>query len=213
MQHNVSRENEELLAQASRGDARALGALLARHRNRLHLMVRLRLDRRLRGRLDPSDVIQEAYLEATARFAEYRRDPAMSFALWLRFLTAQKLVFLHRHHLGVKARDVCKEISLYQGALPGATAAALAAQLLGHLSTPSEAAIRTERRSRLHEALQRMDALDREVLVLRHFEQLTNDETAQLLGIRPSAASHRYGRALLRLKVILLTQRGGPDAL
>jgi RNA polymerase sigma-70 factor (ECF subfamily) len=198
-----SSASKRLFDSAVHGERESLGQLLARHRDRLTLMIRLRLDRRLQGRIDPSDVVQDAYVEATERFLDYVRDPAMPFFLWLRFLTAQKLLVLHRHHLGVQMRDAGREISLYHGALPEASSAALAAQLVGRRTTPSEAAIRAEMQVRLQEALNGMDPIDREVLALRHFEQLTNGETARVLGLRESAASQRYARALLRLKDIL----------
>src|SRR5262249_39255399 len=153
----------ELLRRAGEGDSQALGELFACCRDRLRLMVRLRLDHRLQGRLDPSDVLQEAFLEAAERFEEYAREQTMPFFLWLRFLTAQKLLVLHRRHLGVKARDAGREVSLYRGALPEASSAALAAQLIGQRTTPSEAAIRAEMQVRLQEALNRMDPIDREV--------------------------------------------------
>jgi RNA polymerase sigma-70 factor (ECF subfamily) len=191
-----SSETDRLLQAAARGDNEGWGALLERHRERLRRMVMLRLDRRLQGRIDASDVIQEAYLEASARRAEYLKQPAMPFFLWLRFLTSQKLLELHRHHLGAQTRDAGREVYLYQGALPETSSAALAAQLLGHLTQPSQAAIRAEMKIRLQDALNSMEALDREVLALRHFEHLSNAETAQTLGIRKSAASKRYIRAL-----------------
>jgi RNA polymerase sigma-70 factor (ECF subfamily) len=171
-------------------------------------MVALRLDQRLQGRIDPSDVVQEAYLEASARLAEYLRKPTMPFFLWLRFITGQKVLVLHRHHLA-EMRDVGREISLYRGTLPETSSAALAAQLLGREPRPSEAAIRAELKIRLQEALNSMDPLDREVLALRHFEQLTNAETALALGLQESAASKRYIRALKRLKEILTAMPGG----
>jgi RNA polymerase sigma-70 factor (ECF subfamily) len=134
-------------------------------------------------------VIQEAYLEAWERLAEYVRAPAMPFFLWLRFLTAQRLLVLHRRHLGVQARDAAREISIFHGALPEASSAALATQLVGHRTSPSEAAMRAEMQVRLQEALNDMDPIDREVLALRHFEQLTNAESAKVLGLRESAGS------------------------
>jgi RNA polymerase sigma-70 factor (ECF subfamily) len=206
-----STETDRLLQQAAQGDAQQWGALLERHRQRLRRMVTLRLDQRLQGRIDASDVIQEAFLEASQRLPEYVQQPAMPFFLWLRFLTGQKLLELHRHHLGAQMRDAGREVSLYRGALPTASSAALAAQLIGHDTRPSEAAIRAERKIRLQEALNSMDALDREVLALRHFEQLNNAETAQVLGLQSSAASKRYVRALKKLKDILtnLTGRHG----
>src|SRR5216684_2137998 len=154
-----SSETNELLQSAARGDQEEWGALLARHRERLRRMVALRLDRRLQGRIDASDIIQEAYLEASTRMAEYLKQPTMPFFLWLRFLTKQKLLELHRHHLGAQARDAGREVSLYRGSLPGASSAALAAQLLGHGTQPSVAAVRAERKIRLQEALNTMDPM------------------------------------------------------
>ena len=199
---------EELLQSAAQGDKEKWGVLLKRHRSRLRRMVALRLDQRLQGRLDASDVIQEAYLEASARLPEYLRQPALPFFLWLRFLTGQKMLELHRRHLGAHMRDAAREVSLYRGALPETSSAALAAQLLGHDTRPSEAAIRAERKIRLQEALNVMEPLDREVLALRHFEQLNNAETAQALGLQESAASKRYVRALKKLKDILTSLPG-----
>ena len=204
-----SSETRRVLQRAVAGDQAGWGDLLARHRDRLKRMVALRLDRRLQGRIDPSDVIQESYLEAATRLAEYLQNPSMPFFLWLRFLTGQKLLELHRHHLGTQMRDAERDISLYRGTLPATSSAALAAQLLGHATRPSEAAMRAEMKIRLQEALNGMDALDREVLALRHFEQLSNAETAKVLGLQESAASKRYVRALKRLKEILMNMPGG----
>jgi RNA polymerase sigma-70 factor, ECF subfamily len=194
---------DELTTRAAAGDQEALTEVFARYRARLHQMVRLRLDRRLQGRLDPSDVLQEAYLDFARRLADYARDQTMPFYLWLRFLTGQRLIDLHRQHLGAKMRDAGQEVSLYRGALPHASSVSLAAQLLGRLTSASRAAIRAETQLQIQEALNSMDPLDREVLTLRHFEDLTNEETATVLGIKKSAASNRYIRALKRLKEIL----------
>jgi RNA polymerase sigma-70 factor (ECF subfamily) len=204
-----SSETTGLLRRASGGDQAAWGALLTRSRDRLRRMVALRLDRRLQGRVDPSDIIQEAYIDASARLAEYARKPDLPFFLWLRLLTGQRLLRVHRQHLGAEMRDVGREVSLYRGALPEATSAALAAQLLGRDTRPSEAAIRAERSIRLQEALNSMDLIDREVLALRHFEQLTNAEAARVLGLQESAAAKRYVRALKRLREILNARPGG----
>jgi RNA polymerase sigma-70 factor, ECF subfamily len=204
-----SSETNQLLEQAAQGDPQGLGTLLAKHGDRLRRMVALRMDRRLQGRIDPSDVIQEAYLEASVRLAEYLRDPSMPFFLWLRFLAGQKLVTLHRHHLGVQMRAVGQEVALCRGPLPEASSAALAAQLLGHDTRASEAAIRAELKVQVQEALNSMDALDREVLALRHFEQLSRAEIAQVLGVSEAAAGKRYIRALERLKRALGRLPGG----
>jgi RNA polymerase sigma-70 factor (ECF subfamily) len=194
---------------AAPADAEALTALFVRHRDRLRQMVRLRLDRRLLGRVDPSDVLQEAYLDIARRAEEYLANPTMSPFLWLRFLTAQRLTALHRQHLGAQARDAGREISLHRGAIPQATSVSLAHQLLGRLTSASQAAIRAELQTRLQFVLNGMDPLDREVLALRHFEELSNAETAAVLGLQKAAASNRYMRALRRLKDLLDAVPGG----
>jgi RNA polymerase sigma-70 factor (ECF subfamily) len=190
----------KLLAQAAAGNPTALDQLFSRYRKRLKQMVRLRLNRRLRGRIDDSDILQEAYLEAAKRLPEYLANRPLPFFLWLRHLTGEKLVEAHRRHLGAKMRDAAQEVSLHRGPMPAASSASLAAQLLGRLTSPSQAAIKAETRLRVQEALNRMDPFDREVLALRHFEQLSNAEVAETLGLNESTASSRYLRALKRLK-------------
>jgi RNA polymerase sigma-70 factor, ECF subfamily len=197
-----------LLRRIRAGEQHALGEFFGAHRERLRRMVQLRLDRRLQGRIDPSDVIQEAFVEAARRLAEYTVDPTMPPFLWLRFLTAQRLVTLHRIHLGVKARDAGREVSLHSGPLPAADARSLAAQLLGQLTSPSRAAIRAEIQIKIQDALNAMDPIDREILALRHFEELNNSETAAVLGLHKAAASNRYVRALRRLKEVLAPTLG-----
>jgi RNA polymerase sigma-70 factor (ECF subfamily) len=200
----VETDNSTLLQRALAGDEPALAALFDRYRERLRRMVRLRLDRRLSGRVDSSDVIQEAYLDVRKRIAEYARDPqAMPFHLWLRLIAGQKLTDVHRFHLGAQMRDAGQEVSLHRGPFPQASSISLAAQLLGRLTSASKAAIRAEHKLIVQEALNSMDPIDREVLTLRHFEHLSNDETALVLGLNKSAASNRYIRALKRLKDIL----------
>ncbi len=198
-----------LLRRAAEGDQDSWNALLARHNERLRRLVAFRMDQRLQARVDASDVLQEAYLEAWAHLADYLREPNVPFFIWLRGIAGNKLRELHRYHLGTQMRDAGREVSIYRGAMPEATSAALAAQLLGHLTQPSEAAIRAEVKVRLQEALNQMDPLDREVLALRHFEQLNPHETAQVLGIKDKAAGMRYVRALRRLKEILSELNGG----
>jgi RNA polymerase sigma-70 factor (ECF subfamily) len=211
MELPVSNDPSELehLRRAAAGDERSLTELFTRYRSRLKRMVKLRLDPRVRGRVDPSDVIQEAYLETCQKLAAYLQDPKMPFFLWLRLTTGQKLALVHRQHLGVQARDAGREISLYRGALPEASSAALAAQLLGKLTSPSQAAVKAELKLRIQEALNSMDPMDREVLTLRHFEQLSTVETALVLGITPTATCNRYVRALERLRGILSGMPGG----
>ena len=196
-------ETNELVRRAEQGDQVALAELFERNRARLKQMVQFRLDQRLQGRVDASDVLQDAYVDVSRRLPEYVNKPDMPLFLWMRFLVAQRLVDLHRHHLGAAMRDAGQEVSLYRGALPQATSISLAAQLLGRLTTASETAMRAETQVRVQEALNQMDPIDREVLALRHFEMLTNEETAQVLGLKKTAASNRYIRALKRLKTIL----------
>jgi RNA polymerase sigma-70 factor (ECF subfamily) len=207
MTGNTSNLNE-LLLRAEAGDERAKTDLFEVFRQRLRGMVRLRLDRRLSGRIDPSDVLQEAYLDFERRLPEFFANRKVPFYLWLRGLAGQRLVDLHRMHLGAQMRDAGQEVSLYQGALPAASSVSLANQLLGRLTSPTQAAVRAEMQVRLQEALNAMDPLDREVLVLRHFEELSNAETAGVLGIEKAAASKRYIRALARLKEILVAIPG-----
>ena len=199
-----------VLGQAAGGDLVAWGSLLQRLRGRLRRMVLLRLDARLQGRVDPSDVLQEAFLDATRRVADYAVEAdRMPFYLWLRFLVGQAILNHHRRHLGARARDAGREVALYRGPMPEATSAAIVAQLLGRQTSASHAAIRAERKVRLQSALNLMDPIDREVLVLRHYEQLSNGEVAAVLGLDKSAASKRYARALLRLKDVLAAMPGG----
>ena|SRR6266404_1457165 len=213
LMENNSADSANLIERARAGDREALNALFARHRDRLLRMVETRLDPRLQARLDASDVVQDAYVEVVERLPEYLRDPKLPLFLWLRLVVGERLLRLHRHHLGTQMRDAGREIALYRGPLPPASSAALAAQLLGKHTSPSQAAIRAERSLRLQEALNTLDPVDREVLALRHFEELTTAESAQVLGIAESAAAKRYFRALKRLKQILATMPGGQEAL
>jgi RNA polymerase sigma-70 factor (ECF subfamily) len=203
-----SGETKALINSAERGDDRALAELFARYRGRLRRMVKLRLDRRLQGRFDPSDVLQEAFLDVARRAREYVENPVMPVFLWFRWITGEKLLALHRKHLGVHMRDAELEVSLHRGALPQASSISLAAMLLGQLTSPTQAARRAEMQVRLQDVLNSLDPVDREVLTLRHFEELSNGETAQVLGISKSAASNRYMRALLRLKEALSSMPG-----
>lgn len=213
LMENNSGDTANLLERARLGDARALNEILARHRERLRRMVELRLDRRLQGRLDASDVIQEAYLEVAQRLDQYLREPKLPLFLWLRLVVGERLLRLHRQHLDAQMRDAGREVSLFREALPAASSAALAAQLLGKQTSPTEAAVRAERILRLQEAINALDPMDREVLALRHFEELTRAETAQVLGIEEAAAAKRYIRALKRLKGVLADMPGGLESL
>jgi RNA polymerase sigma-70 factor (ECF subfamily) len=203
-------ETEALLARAAAGDRVAWGALLSAHQEKLGRMVAFRMDPRLRGRVDAADVVQDAFVEAAAHRDDYFRAsaPAALF-LWLRGVVSNKLLEVHRHHLGTRMRDARRELPLNAPPNPDDTSAALCAHLTAGLTRPSVAAVRGEVKTRLAAALDAMDPTDREVLALRHFEQLSNAEAAQVLGIQERAAAKRYLRALQRLKEILSAMPGG----
>jgi RNA polymerase sigma-70 factor, ECF subfamily len=196
-------EPRDLLGRAAGGDERAAAELFDRYRKRLRQMIRLRLDRRLQGRVDPSDVLQDAYLDVAEQLPSYVDRPEMPFFLWLRLVAGQRLMRVHRQHLGAAMRDAGREVSLYKGALPQASTLSLAAQLLGRFTSASQAAVRVERQLQLQAALNGMDPMDREIIALRHFEELTNGEAAEVLGLSKTAASNRYVRALMRLQAVL----------
>jgi RNA polymerase sigma-70 factor, ECF subfamily len=195
------------------GDRHALAKLFDQYRDRLRRMVELRLDPRLRGRLDASDVLQEAFLDVAGDLDAYLADPKLPPLLWLRVHVGRRLTTMHRQHLGTRMRDLGREISIYHGALPEASSAALASMLLGRHTSPTQAAQRAERMLRVQEALATLDPMDREVLALRHFEQLGRAEAAQVLGITQEAGAKRYFRALKRLKDVLATMPGGGEGL
>jgi RNA polymerase sigma-70 factor (ECF subfamily) len=206
---NETPETDQLLARAAAGDGAAWGALLTAHEERLARMVAFRMDPRLRGRIDATDIVQDAFVEAAAHREDYFREPTAPLFLWLRGVVSNKLLEVHRHHLGTRMRDAKRERPLDAPPKWDDTTAALCAYLIGHLTSPSAAAVRVEVRTRLSEALDKIDATDREVLTLRHFEQLTNAEAAQVVGIQERAAAKRYLRALERLKNILSELPGG----
>lgn len=199
-------ERTELLSQKLvTGDPFVLGELLQQVRDRLLRIIEFRMDRRLSGRLDPEDVFQELSLLAAQRLDEYQRsiDPMPGF-VWLRFLAVQKTIELNRVHVGVAARSVEREVALNQSPAVANTSAELASRLLGREPTPSKNIQRDELADLLGLALQRLDPIDREILELRHFEQLANEEAARVLEINSSAASSRYVRAIKRLKAEML---------
>jgi RNA polymerase sigma-70 factor (ECF subfamily) len=202
---DASDESEvvRLVERAVDGDDRAWTELIARHRDRLKRMVAVRIDHRLQGRVDPSDIIQEACLVASKQLARYSANPNLPFYLWLRWIVGRRLIDQQRRHLGAQIRGVDREVGLYQGTFPEAKSEHLAAQLTARLKSPSQEAIRIEQSIALQEAFDTLEPIDREILALRHFEQLSNGEAATVLGIDKSAASKRYVRALRRLKDML----------
>ncbi len=196
-------ETDDLQNRLIHGDRQALAELFSRQRERLWRIVHFRLDRRLAGRIDPEDILQEAYLDAAQRIQHYRDDSPASSFLWLRMIVTQTMTDMHRRHLGAQQRDARREVSGDARWCSQSTSASLASQLLGHLTSPSQAAMRAELSSQLEQAIATMEPIDQEILALRHFEELTNGEVAQVLGIQVKAASIRYVRALKRLQEIL----------
>src|SRR5262245_30575116 len=189
-----SAETQHLLRQARSGDRAALDTLLVRHRAYLRQFVDLRLDPRLRRRVDPSDVVQEAQLEASRRFDTYVQQPAMPFRLWLRQLAGDRVLMVHRAHLGAACRALDREV-----ALPDRSSLLLARQLSAPGSTPTQRLTRDELVRRVREAVARLTEADREILFMRTFEGLSFEEVAYVLRIDPAAARKRHGRAILRL--------------
>ena len=172
------------------------------HRERLWRTVHTRMDARLYGRVDPDDVLQEAYLDAMKRVKHFAEELTYSPFVWLRLIVGQTLINVHRRHIGAKKRDASVERSVNQGLnfQMSATSKAMAIQLAGNHTSPSQAAMRNELVEELAAALDTMSEVDREVLTLRHFEDMSNSEVAELLGIEQKAACIRYVRAVQRLK-------------
>jgi len=191
----------ELQNRLSAGDAQALADFFGLHRERLWRMANFRLSSKLRGRISPDDVLQQAYLEAAKRIEHCRQDS--SPFVWIRMIVRQTLTDIHRRHLGPQKRDAGREVVINRPNYAHTTAASLAIQLVGDWTSPSQAAVRGEKLTIVQDAIENMDPIDREVLALRHFEELTNAEVAEELDIQPKAASIRYIRALQRLRSIL----------
>jgi RNA polymerase sigma-70 factor (ECF subfamily) len=192
-------DSEQFLKAARSGDRTAFDALFDRYRDRLRRMVELRLNRKLWGRVDPSDIVQDALLQAAKHVDEYVRDPRIEPYLWLRTLTQQHLLAIHRHHLGTDKRDAALEVAVGRGHL-GASSASLASLAVADATSPSSAAARAEQVIVLEALIDSMEPIDREILALRHFEQMGNSEAASVLGIGETTAAQRFLRALKRLR-------------
>ena len=191
----------------------ALAELFDENRERLRRMVDMRLDPRVARRIDPSDVLQEAFLDAVKGLDQYVQGSPMSFFLWLRLVTGQRLMQIHRYHLGAQRRDSRREVPIDRPAIPSANSFCMSGMLLGRLTSPSLAACRDELRVQLQEAIDAMEPIEREILCLRHYEELSNQEVAEELGISIQAASKRYIRALEKLRGQLSAMPGFEDYL
>lgn len=193
----------ELLQDALAGCQNAAGELFRRHDTMLRKVICLRMDRRIQGRVDLDDVIQDIYMEYARCLPDYSRFEQVPFNVWLRMIALRKLQTIHRHHLGTAARSADREISLFRGPLPDVNSNSLAIQLMGRHTSPTQAVVRAELQMAVQAALDEMEPIDREILALRHFEELSNTEVAHILGLTPAAASNRFIRALGRIKKLL----------
>jgi RNA polymerase sigma-70 factor, ECF subfamily len=189
---------QELLNRLRSGDGGALALLFDYYRPRLRQMVQFRMHGGLSARIDASDVLQETFVDAFQQLAGYLRRPRVAFYVWLRGLTWERLLKLQERHLGAQCRTVERELPLPESSI------LLARALLANKASPSQAVVQEELRRRVQQGLARLSAPDREVILMRDFEGLTNSEAAQILNLSASATTMRYGRALYRLKEILM---------
>lgn len=202
MSESVTGPDDALARRVRAGEESALAEAFAQHRARLYRMLQFRIDPRLRVRLDADDVLQDAYLAAAQRLRHFEGESGASLFVWLRMIAQQTLLDAQRRHYGAQARNAKREVAL-QGSDGTSTTSSLAARLVGQLTSPTQAVRRAELSAQLIAALDQMDTIDRDVLALRHFEELTNQEVALELGIEQKAASIRYVRALRRLGNVL----------
>jgi RNA polymerase sigma-70 factor (ECF subfamily) len=205
-------ETRDLLARAGQGEAAAVERLLAIHREPLRRMIGARLDPALAARVDASDVVQEVLLEASRRLNDYLHNPAMPFHLWLRHIAKDHVIDAHRRHRQAQRRSMDREQPIVPAILADHSSFELAGQLLDQELTPASAAIRHELQRRLNEAIATLEDDDREVILMRHAEQLSNQEAAAALGLTEAAASMRYLRAVRRLRAVLLPDDASDEA-
>jgi RNA polymerase sigma-70 factor (ECF subfamily) len=199
-----SEETQRLLASARGGDAAARSALLEKHREALRRLVAMRLDRAVQRRVDASDIVQDALVEADRRLADYLEAAPLPFRLWLRQIARDRVIDAHRRHRGAERRSVDREQTLNPPSFADQSAFDLAGQLADRRElTPAAALLRRELEARFRAAVDRLDDTDREIVEMRHVEKLTNQETAQALGLSEPAAGMRYLRAVRRLRAIL----------
>lgn len=205
-------ETERLLNEARAGSREAAERLLADHREAVRRMIDLRLDPAIVQRVDASDVVQEVLIEANRRLADYLRAPTMPFALWLRHLAKDRLIDAHRRHHAARKRGVDREQPLHRPEWADQSSIELAGQLVDPERTPASEAIQQELQRKLHAAIAQLDETDREVIWMRHFENLTNQDVARALELTEPAASMRYLRAVRRLRDLLAPGAGDASA-
>lgn len=199
MMAKIEPKETDQLARAIRGDEGALAEVFEAYRGRLNRMIVLRMDPRIKGRLDASDVLQEAFIDAARGLSSYAAEPKIPFYLWLRLLAGQRLAKAHRTHLGTAMRQAQREVSIASPPIPDLSTFNLASQLMETITSASGRVMREELQAKVQAVLNQMEPHDREVLALRHFEEMTSREVATVLGITEAAAKSRYRRALLRI--------------
>ena len=197
-------QTSALLGAAKQGDRQAVDQLLERHRGSVRRLVEMRLDRKVQRRVDVSDVVQDVMVEASGRLEKYLQNPAMAFHLWLRQITWDRIIDTYRRHRGSAKRSMDREQSML---VPGGceeSTIELVVQLRDPAMTPATAAARAELTRSVEAAIERLDPADRSIILMRHYEHLSNAEAAEVLGLNPPAASMRYLRALRRLRELLV---------
>jgi RNA polymerase sigma-70 factor (ECF subfamily) len=199
----INEQTQELIDAAKAGRPDAAGQLLNRHRDALRRMVELRLDRRIQQRIDASDIVQEVMIEANRRLEQYLATPAMPFHLWLRQMARDRIIDAHRRHRASGKRSVDREQAMAAPASLDRSTMELAGQLCDPELTPAAAATMQELQRRFQAALETMEDHDREIVLMRHFEQLSNQDAARTLGLTEPAASMRYLRAIRKLRKLL----------
>jgi RNA polymerase sigma-70 factor (ECF subfamily) len=197
-------KTQELLAGAKQGDSDAINGLMERHRDSLRRMVQLRLDQKIQRRIDVSDVVQDVLVEANRRLQDYLANPVMGFHLWLRQIAQDRIIDAHRRHRASAKRSVDRERPLAVPAAGDHSTMELAAQLAGHEVTPGTAAMQAEMAKLVEAAIAKLPDQDCEIIIMRHYEQLSNQEIAQALSLTEPAASMRYLRAIRRLKELMV---------
>jgi len=196
-------DTERLIRLAGSGDCEASAALFSRFRNRVKRVVQLRLHKKLQGRLDGSDIVQDALLVAASKLPQYVQDPQLPFYLWLRQIACWRIAEVHRQHLGTAKRDPRREVYLGQQDLEDLDTASLAEALLAKGPSVAEQVAVSEQRNRLEKSLLQLSSLDRELIALKHFEQLTITEMSLVLNIPRATIGRKYLKALTRLRILL----------
>ena len=199
----TSEPTEELLADARAGTADAINRLLERHRVAVHRLVQMRLDAKIQGRVDVSDVVQDVLVEANRRLQDYLANPQLSFHLWIRQIAQDRIIDAHRRHRGSAKRSVDREQAVHAPAGDDHSTYELIGQIHDRDLTPAAAVAQKEMARRVEAAISQMNPQDAEIIVMRHYEHLSNQETALALQLTEPAASMRYLRAIKRLRELL----------